>query len=135
VQNTLKKSEILRGYSVFSDILKSGELIQGRGLRCYFRMVPPDRIDAGVVAGFAVPRKEVPLAVDRNRLKRLMREAYRLNKSAINDTMRAREAGLQIVLLFRKKKDQNVRLIRFTEVESSMIELLDQLNSQVRGSA
>ena len=131
MQNTLKKSEILRGYSVFSDILKSGELIQARGLRCYFRKVSPDKSGAGVLAGFAVPRKEVPLAVDRNRLKRLMREAYRLNKSAVNDTMRARESGLQIVLLFRKQKEQDVRLIRFAEVERAMIEVLDKLNSLV----
>lgn len=35
-------------------------------------------------AAFAVPKRNFKLAVDRNRIKRQMREAYRLNKSVLN---------------------------------------------------
>lgn len=33
--------------------------------------------------GLAVPKKSVPLAVDRNRIKRQIRESYRLRRSAL----------------------------------------------------
>ena len=34
-------------------------------------------------AGFSVPKRQIKSAVDRNRIKRQMREAYRLNKALL----------------------------------------------------
>lgn len=45
-------------------------------------------------AAFAVPKKNFKLAVDRNRIKRQMREAFRLNKSVLNTNKTANYALL-----------------------------------------
>lgn len=41
--------------------------------------------DAGRKAGVVVSKRALPLAVERNRAKRLMREAFRLNREAVRE--------------------------------------------------
>jgi ribonuclease P protein component len=44
----------------------------------------------------SVPKKRFKHAVDRNRIKRLMRETYRLNKLKINELATEKELAIQI---------------------------------------
>jgi len=131
VPNTLHKSEILRGYSVFSDILKSGEFVQGPGLRCYFKKKRRENGETSVRAGFAVARKDVPLAVDRNRLKRLMREAFRRNKARINTAAKNKDLEIDLVLILKILRGAEVRKIQYTTVEGALTEVLAKIISLV----
>jgi len=131
VHNTLHKSEILRGYSVFSDILKSGEFVQGPGLRCYFKKKQRENGAPTVRAGFAVAKKDVPLAVDRNRLKRLMREAFRLNKAGINAAAQHKDLEIDLVLILKVLRGADVRKMKFTAVEGALTEVLAKIISLV----
>lgn len=54
--------------------------------------------DAPAQVAFAVPKRFLRLAVQRNRVRRLMREAYRLNKHRYFD--RLRQSGKQCAWLF-----------------------------------
>ncbi|HTR80459.1 MAG TPA: ribonuclease P protein component [Bacteroidota bacterium] len=129
MHNTLHKSEILRGYSAFSDVLKNGEMIQSQELRCYFRTAekkkgPPVRV------GFAVPRKVVPLAVDRNRIKRYMREAFRKNKIELHTTADKRDLQIVLVLVFKKSSSQaNVRMVRYASIERDLVDIVAKISS------
>lgn len=71
---------------------------------------------------FAVPKRNFKSAVDRNRVKRQLREAYRLNKQ-----MLAEINGKKFVMLFLylgKTKPQ------YAELEKAMVKLLKKLNNE-----
>lgn len=63
--------------------------------RLYYMFV---QTPAPLQAGFGASAKNFKKAVDRNRLKRLMREAYRLQKKDLHETLENK--GLQLVVFF-----------------------------------
>lgn len=51
-------------------------------------------------AGFSVSSRNFKHAVDRNRVKRLMREAYRLQKQPLADDLLANEKKLSVFFIY-----------------------------------
>jgi ribonuclease P protein component len=55
---------------------------------------------ASVVALFSVPRKKFKLAVRRNLIRRRMKEAYRLNKGIVLNSIGSKPIQLRVALLY-----------------------------------
>jgi len=49
---------------------------------------------------FAVPKKRFKQAVKRNRIKRLLREAHRLNKSTIYEFLTEKNINLNVLVVY-----------------------------------
>ncbi len=80
---SLKKFEILRGGLRVSGLFSSAHSFRGKFIKAFFA---PIEIEHAVNRSlpkvlFVVGKKTMPSAVDRNRTKRLMKEAYRQEKS------------------------------------------------------
>lgn len=58
---------------------------------------------ANIQVGFAVPTRNFKHAVDRNRIKRLGREAYRLNKHQLISHLEKQNLQLQVFFVFTNK--------------------------------
>jgi ribonuclease P protein component len=82
--------------------------------------------DYPVQVGFSVPKRLFKHACDRNRLKRLMRETYRLKKSELYSSLdhSGKRIGLMIVYI---AKD----LLPYSKMETAMAKVIERLKNEI----
>nr|WP_255551674.1 ribonuclease P protein component [Aridibaculum aurantiacum] len=79
-----------------------------------------------VQAGVTTSSRQFKKAVDRNRVKRILREAYRLNKPVLIESLQQKEKKLIIFFIFLGKE-----LPVFEEVNDKMKYVLGKLVKEV----
>jgi ribonuclease P protein component, eubacterial len=72
------RTERIKSSSTIQEILEERRSCSAFPLKCYYRFVP--KSEASVQVAFVVSKRRFKHAVDRNRVKRLMRESFRLQK-------------------------------------------------------
>lgn len=87
--SSLNRSNIIRGFNVFSDILSSSKIIQSNNIKAYVQTQNKEPLNKNlnsplvtdnVKVGFIIAKKYIRKSCFRNRIKRLLRESYRNNK-------------------------------------------------------
>jgi len=81
---------------------------------------------APIKAGVTVSSRSFKKAVQRNRVKRVLREAYRLQKLPLKTTLEQRQQNLAVFFIFTGKE-----LPVYSEVYEKMGILLSKLNDIV----
>ena len=74
----------------------------------------------------SVPKRRFHRAVERNRVKRLVREAYRLNKHILWDAMEGKEGRLAVAFICITDKVPS-----FNMVKKSMVKALTRIAERV----
>jgi len=127
-QNSFSKSEHLCGEKRITRLFTQGDAFIAYPLRVVYIIEPVrDNVPSSVLV--SVPKKRFKRAVKRNRLKRLMREAYRLNKTSL--IVKLEEKQLQVHIAFNYVSDDE---LDFATVEKKMKLALEKLSVIVQGA-
>jgi ribonuclease P protein component len=126
----LGKHEILRG-SAFQEVFEQGKKLDGNVLRCIIVLTKElqKKTQQQIQMGFAVRSTIVRRAVDRNRVRRLMREAYRLNKHTLSN-LRQADCRARIIFLFSPNEKEFV-IPTYKEVEQDVKLFLSKIDTML----
>lgn len=119
---TLPKSHTLRGRQKFQQLFSSSKFINTPTITLRFALNASTDEDFQI--GFISPKK-IGVAAKRNRSKRLMREAFRLNRQILSHHISKFDGTLHAVFIARHSQ------LDYQSVENDMVTLLEDLRSQI----
>ena len=117
---TFKKHEHLKRKKTFAALFTSGKKVKRFPLLMVFTTTNNPE-ESPVQAGFSVSKRRFKHAVDRNRIKRQMREAYRLSKPVLHV-----KSGAHVALVFIYIHNKKVH---FSIIRQAMEQCLAELNA------
>lgn len=96
-----RKTEKLKSRKQIESLFLNGKNFAAFPLRITYQFIPSEQssLQAGVTAG----KKYFKKAVDRNRIKRLVREAYRLQKSDLVEILKQRKLKGSLFFMYTDK--------------------------------
>ncbi len=127
MRHTLRKQDILRGYGDFQKVFKKGEIFAEKYLKIIVLREEQASKQEMLKIGFAV-EKRFCSAVDRNRLKRKMREIVRINKNRLVEQCKEGKIT-NLILLCRPSRNKKSGQIypNIQEIEKEFFHLLTKL--------
>jgi ribonuclease P protein component len=120
--HTFRKEERLSGRSLISSLFQEGRSVQTSVFTVFFKEAEGQGNPVRVA--ISVPRRLHRKAVDRNLLKRRIREAYRLYKPEFYERIQKTGKQVILVLIFRKREISDFRTIRTALLEA--LELIER---------
>jgi ribonuclease P protein component len=124
---TLSKTERLKSRKKIEALFSSGQRITSVPFLVYYR-VHNDSVPSILQAGFNASKKNFKKAVDRNRAKRILREVYRLQNTALKNRIKTGVKCLDIFIIYTGKElpVYNEVSMKFEPVLQKLIAIYDK---------
>ena len=110
--------EKLKSKKLLDELFASGKKLNEYPIKLVYKQLNFDD-DILIKTGVSAPKRNFKKAVDRNRIKRLLREGYRLNKYIIHDKL---DKKYICMFLYLGKE-----MPSFNDLNDKMIKLLNKL--------
>jgi ribonuclease P protein component len=121
---TLGKDERLRSRKQLEELFATGKKFTVAPFRISWHISRAEK--PSVQFGVGVSNKNFTRAVDRNRIKRLVREAWRLGKNELKDKVKTGDKQLNVFFIYTGKEIPDYRLVteKINEVISQLLQLI-----------
>ncbi len=124
---TFTKSERLCSQKIIGEIFLTGKTF----ISYPFKMV---WLDSSVIdslypaqVAFSIPKKNIKKAINRNLIRRKMRESYRYLKNDFYDYLQQRGQKIALMIVFIGKED-----FPSSELNSAMVKALNRLRNEIK---
>ena len=102
----LSKTERLHSKKLIDKLFKDGETILAHPVKCLYR-ISDETLSSPIQVMISVPKRNFGKAVDRNLIKRRIREAYRLNKNSLIHIGKNKSLLLALLYIHKEVGDYN----------------------------
>lgn len=116
MQNTYKKEEKLKKSKLITQLFAEGNSVSQYPIKLIYLQIDHDS-PYKVQAGVSVSKRNFKKAVDRNKIKRLLREVYRKNKYLIYESEHTKKHIFMFIYVGKKEVEYKI-------LEEKMISIL-----------
>jgi len=133
IRYTLGKTERLKSRKLIGQLFEEGKALTVTPFRILYRMEPKtaNTHNSELQAAFSVSAKNFKKAVDRNRIKRLLREAYRLQKHILSEQLATNSQQLIIFFIYTGKEIPEHTLI-VDKMQLALKKITEQIGKAVK---
>jgi len=125
---TFRKEERLKSRKIIGKLFTEGHSFISYPIRFVWVKMETPLSDAPLQMSLTVPKRAFSKAVDRNRLRRRIREAYRLNKHSLYETLEKElpqeQRGLMLIYVAKETLD-------FHEIEKGVKKGLGKMGRRI----
>ena len=119
---SFKKKERLKSRKSIKLLFEEGKSIYKHPVKIVFSVHPEIPLAVPAQFAFTVPKKSFKRAVDRNLLKRRLKECHRLNKQYLYDQLENKHVRLEAIIIYTASE-----LSDFHTIQSSYRYLIDKI--------
>lgn len=119
------KAERLKSRKQIDHLFAKGKTVSAPPVRAIYLFTPAE--SGSLQAGVTASKKAFKKAVDRNRVKRLLREAYRLQKQTLTEQVKATGKAGAIFFIYIDKT-----IADFDTIQTAMGKCLDRLGKIIQ---
>ena len=120
----LGKTEKLKSTKEIDKLFTEGRSLKAFPFKLIYTSIPVREDGELLKTGFSVPKRLVKKAVDRNRIKRLMREVFRKNKYLVKKELSEPHA---FMFVYIHREEMNI-----SKLNESMIMILEKFQQKLK---
>ncbi|MCC6397214.1 MAG: ribonuclease P protein component [Bacteroidetes bacterium] len=124
----MRREGTLRGHESFDRVFSEGRRVAGTLIHCMYLLEASDQ--PSLRAGYAVSHAKYH-AVRRNRLRRLMREAFRLESHPLRQAVVHHRVSADLVFLFRPKSDVHVERLTVSPFRTEIAGFCERIRERI----
>ena len=118
----LNKKYKLCSHTIIKAIFEEGKTIKQYPLRSIALAIEPDSTKAAFQLVISVPKRNFKKAHDRNRIRRQLKEAFRLNKGILEEKLIEQKQQIALFLVYTERTQLGYKVL-----ESKMKKLIQQI--------